>query len=483
MNTNPGTVYKTVINGVDGLVDSDGPITQTATQSCWPERRDYMQSLTKTTKKHSVQAKCPNAEERTYVPFSATQSRSPYDRNQSFKQIQASGLIKMTNYRHHKDKVENFLVYENKELASRYQYVAIHNWISESSPRAACEVNTHYKNLESIARWQEGGDLQYWKDHYPTAAHYTAPEVDLSRDINALMSKVVSDNFKTYDMMTDLYELRSTLKTIAGLLSKVRRPLQSFRDAREVLKSKGATHQAITKLWMQYRYGIMPIMYAIEDASKLADQLIDKYMTSRGSRTIDLYFNGKPSFSPDKVTFFDIVEGETKLRAVGKARYITSVQRLLDQTSFNVASGLWEIIPYSLVVDWFSNTGEWLHVHTSNLADFASQRAFCMSSKTTKTVSTYVRIVTDDTPGFNQPARVLGKLGSNHIPEWVVPKRQGSADVFLLRRTTSEHYDRWLFSPNDVEWTLDAQFSNWKRWADGYVMSLKPILYALRKLR
>lgn len=457
----------------DGTVRIDIP-WPLSRQTCWPERSDYGKLAPQGVWTGYASTSVPASQSRSYVRFDSVNSKSVADRD-NFKQIRASRTIKFTPWHNSRIDTHNFLARVPRYVMQEtFQAPAQYHQVGDQycDPHIVADIG------RSESSWSEVGDLSYWKETYPTSVHIKAPEISLDRDINAVMSSVVSDNLKTHDLMTDLFEARSTFNTALQLLSKVRRPLQSFKEARDILRSKGATHKSITELWLQYRYAIMPVIYGLEDAARNLEQAIDIYKTSRKKRTVSRDFNGRPSFTLDSVTFYDIVEGETVIRGTGKARYHTFMHRLLDQTSFNTANALWEVIPYSLVVDWVSNMGEWIHIHTALMADFSSQRKFCYSIKDTYTVNTYLLVKTKAVPAVKY-SRTKGPVSISMMGKAI----NATTTEQLVRSVVHTSYRRVLYNPSSVELGLDVQFSNWKRWIDGYALSLTPILKSLKRLR
>lgn len=115
-------------------------------------------------------------------------------------------------------------------------------------------------------------------------------------------------------------------------------------------------HQA-SGLWLEYHFGWTPMVQDIYESAKILADFDPMYR--------------KPVRAKASVSYSDsIVGGGSYLRQVsGKFRYLMQSEvsvlnqnkHLLSQMGFaNPASILWEGVPFSFVVDWFSNVSTWL---------------------------------------------------------------------------------------------------------------------------
>ena len=225
---------------------------------------------------------------------------------------------------------------------------------------------------------------------------------------------------------------------------------------------------------MEYRYAIMPAFYSVQDISELIKERNNAYKTDREKRVIT-YNNvtDVPLINTHNSYLYQEVSGTTTIRAVGKARYNLSNLnlRLFDQVGLNPFVTAWELIPFSFVVDWFVNIGDWVQAQTSSLVDLAMQRSFCYSIKHELRVVTKLRI--KEVEQFIKPYPELG--GS------VVHEHPIDLDDVLTTELIS-HYERHPFHAGDTQIVLDA-FLNWKRSLDAFVLSNKPLIKALRSLK
>lgn len=132
---------------------------------------------------------------------------------------------------------------------------------------------------------------------------------------------------------------------------------------------------AITGVWMNYRYNIRPIVYTIQDSVSVVEKWRNQYLTVRTVKTLDL--------SPVSIPGYTF-EGTSKIthRCWIKRRYDTSddwnnFTKLVMGDIFVTA---YELIPiWSIVADWFFNVGPVLRaasynpVHTQQAATYSTK--------------------------------------------------------------------------------------------------------------
>lgn len=126
------------------------------------------------------------------------------------------------------------------------------------------------------------------------------------------------------------------------------------------------------KLWLEYRYGWSPLVHDIVDSLKAmyaADLRRELIQHPR------LYASGKSSFSKTVSSSLSATNGwgtytankiavhELNFKAYILYKVDTPnglVQRLNDFGAFDVPAAMWEITPWSFVIDWFIPIGDYL---------------------------------------------------------------------------------------------------------------------------
>lgn len=387
---------------------------------------------------------------------------------QSFTKIKQSGFIKMSDYRVGREEIRHFLGSSPIEGGVTFWW---------PSTRCGEKFNT-LSPRTLISTWTEQFDLSRILVKRPNLRHYKVSDdsyLELANKINQVKAAVVSDNLATFDLLTELAEGREALSFIASALSSIRNPLATFKRLREELSTGAGAHKKITDLWMQYRYAIMPVVYSVQDAMDLYEKSKDIYKTSRAGGNHSISSDARPTKQNEDNFLYDQVHESYRISATGKARYSLASLRFTDQISVNPFVTAWELIPYSFVVDWFLNVGDWVQAQTSSLADLSSQRAFCCSVKEESTCSTFYH---------NRPngswSRTYDTWGGR---SGVLEYSYENPGDHLLRTIKRETYDRHVFTPTDVRLSISPGLTSWKRWIDAYVLSLRPIMTALRRLR
>ena len=392
------------------------------------------------------------------------ESPKPPRDNTSFSKIKKSGQIKMTPY-------------SRSRVETKYYPVAVRQYSFDLGRPACSDGSWVGPQIKVVSSW----DSIYTVSSCVNG-NIDPPNIDfdLAAEQNSLRASVVSDSLQTYDLLTELSEIKETVQFILNTIKSVRHPLESFDNLRRSLEKNGKlkpdqTRKLIESKWMEYRYAIMPLYYSVRDQLKLLDELGNIYKTSRKSKSfsqtaispIDRSRKGVYTYTREDVSY--------KLRAVGKVSYPPGSigNHLLDQIGLNPFQTAWELIPFSFVVDWFANVGDWVLAHTASFVDCSSQRVFCESVKIERTVTTYLYV--------NQEY-YAERVYNDHAPQIVsVGPLTVVVDEPLMVQKEQRYY-RNLFTPSDVQLQSDV-FISWQRAMDAWVLGQRPLIASLRSLR
>jgi hypothetical protein len=111
--------------------------------------------------------------------------------------------------------------------------------------------------------------------------------------------------------------------------------------------------------------------------------------------------------------------------------WISELKRLVDAFGVLDPAALWDIIPFSFVVDWFINIGGWLHKHRPRLfpAD-VKFTDYCESIRLTQRLSYYASYLTPPGP--------IGQIGVGSSPVLITRDLLGveTRDIFVRKRFT-----------------------------------------------
>lgn len=166
-------------------------------------------------------------------------------------------------------------------------------------------------------------------------------------------------NEVTLDLLTNLAELPETVKMVQDILSFSGNKLKAFRTAEKRLKKKLLKQgipknelesaDALASLWLQFRYGIMPVYYTLQDIKEaLNERFAVEYVKERKFKTEELKIKNFKGLATSTSSCwmkrrFDPSDSSTQFR------------RVFGVNPFTTA---WELTTLSFVVDWFLNVGD-----------------------------------------------------------------------------------------------------------------------------
>lgn len=127
------------------------------------------------------------------------------------------------------------------------------------------------------------------------------------------------------------------------------------------------------RLWLEFRYGWTPLVHDVVDSLKainaqfLRDELVKKTYTrvlgrkeGNGSTVTQV---SRANFGGGNWTGNYTLTHKVSVKAYAKYRVVNEagvMNRLNDFGAFDVPRYLWEVVPFSFVVDWFVPIGDWL---------------------------------------------------------------------------------------------------------------------------
>lgn len=181
---------------------------------------------------------------------------------------------------------------------------------------------------------------------------------------NALSGKV--------NLAVTIGELPETLGMMHGPISKLVHYGKKFRKL--LPRNARASLEAVTNAWLAVRYGVLPAMGEIDDyrqlikdglSQRLGDILKEKAGFSRDVQQVSTAFVRDSGFG--YLHGEETIKTGSKIAATVLYRKVTNTWS--DVLGVNVRSiplAVWELIPYSFVVDWFIDVGAWLSSVTPN---------------------------------------------------------------------------------------------------------------------
>jgi len=179
------------------------------------------------------------------------------------------------------------------------------------------------------------------------------------------------------DLLTNLGEMKETTTMIAGLAHRVAGVLLKHDSriaslvGKTSLKKLSDVRDVITNEWLQFQYGIKPLVNDLETAAQLyEDRNAPEQLRTdvKGATRQNLTSSAKFAFSPTGVPLQNCwtrvtYERSLQFKVGGRILSTAGLQypgtaAKLGLCASNVLPAMWELIPYSFLVDYFSNVGD-----------------------------------------------------------------------------------------------------------------------------
>lgn len=217
--------------------------------------------------------------------------------------------------------------------------------------------------FQSGSDWWEGECLSNW------CLNFVGPPVHLSlpsyqplidaASTDALAGIVAPDVqglVSVAELGKTLSMLRSPMAGLQDLVSRVRRrnPRLSFRQAAEAS-------------YLEFRYGWRPLLYEIESITKAVSKEYRNRLTSRAMRSASdsastSWITG--SESAIKIQYSQTTTRDVRVRCGVLYEHTLAFEDVWGVRLSDIPAAAWELVPYSFVVDWFTNVSSYLNAVT-----------------------------------------------------------------------------------------------------------------------
>lgn len=344
---------------------------------------------------------------------------------------------------------------------------------------------------------ESGGVTRVWNevthditglDTYEVSKFSTS---DITAATVTVQDQLASEALTSYDVLTDIAQLRDIPRLVghvSGELFSVLRSLSS-RYSRFDLRTAASLSPArllknpsriLRKLggdWLAYRYGLMPLVYSYRDIVKTTNRGVD--VRGRKTAIVNARSTGV-SLPPSSATYKWTEEvGTIQVSANSFQHFSTASLAQLSGLGFNPLVTAWELIPYSFVVDWFVNMGDYIARKTSQ--SFSGMRWACISHRSNFIKRTWVHFPNDDKTVSFSNVLPVDWWGSSPpaTPSRLISRPEESQ---LLKEEETQSYNRWNFDLADAKLEFNPSLS-WRRLIDSASLSINQLGAFNRRLR
>lgn len=387
----------------------------------------------------------------------------------------SSPPFQYTPYLRSKKITRNFLLRRRDGGSCYYQlWCYAHN---VRQPNQSCVLTRDY--YEQIGpQWLEYTGVT----HIGTGSSYTVNSIspsDVTSAYGQVQDQVANDALMSYDLLTDAAEIREIPQLLNSLIKEFYQILRSLRgrfslaDLRyaatispgKLFKSGNSILKVLGQKWMEYRYAVMPLIYSYHDIVKTLER--GKNVKSKKSRMISPKASGVTL--PANTNFYLWTEtiGCVTIRGSVFQHFSFDCDSQFAGVGINPFVTAWELIPYSFVIDWFVNVGDFIirsTVQPKSLMRFAS-----ISQRSNYVTRTYQHY-----PASNRsltPNKLNGAWCGGNQPTITTPVViQRPEESQLLTEVVVDSYQRELFRLNDARLRWNPSL-NWRRLLDAFVMT------------
>lgn len=189
------------------------------------------------------------------------------------------------------------------------------------------------------------------------------PELDLEGTINEAVTQAFGNiDISQAAALMSLAEGQQTISSLCSIFKRLIAILLDLKKLRLIKVFKRLTAKEIANLWMEARYAIRPLFYEVNG-------IVAALRVHDNARPFRQTFRGSSSDSDSDT--YDYVSGDARVYANIRERVertitvrsgvLTAIEEASELNIWGFDQPLetvWEVIPFSFIVDWFFNVGQ-----------------------------------------------------------------------------------------------------------------------------
>jgi len=168
-------------------------------------------------------------------------------------------------------------------------------------------------------------------------------------------------------VLTDMAEMHQTLNMFRKPLSALGPLIRSISAAKHGKSNVGKVAKELVptaqNLWLQYRYGVRPLVSSVNGVLKALKSVRQKSRrTERGYYSLSqrTTLTGSTSTWSTQFSWQDTQTDDIFIRTGILLEESLTIQQSLGIDAGGMLAVPWEIVPFSFVADWFINVGSWI---------------------------------------------------------------------------------------------------------------------------
>lgn len=287
------------------------------------------------------------------------------------------------------------------------------------------------------------GDIALYGNSFPTGTYGSQAEAQNTAYIR--WNKKLQNEFRAIEGGVLIGELRETMRMLRSpakaLLGKLDKYVTHVSKRNRGNGNKSSIKKVIADSWLEHSFGWKPFINDIADAHKLYSRLGQKEMTvkvtsgaSAKKQVVGTVSAGATYANQVQVLWTERHYEESHSRIKGEilVSAVTNTSSILQQAGLTFDQFIptaWELLPWSFLVDYFTNIGDILAYDTKVYSNLAWH---CVGSRTDLVKEIMVR------PNEKAMQKTLGiyYVGGGGTP----------CKVKLIRRTIARGVDGYLTS-------------------------------------